>query len=114
VRLQKAHAILSGLLSNSHILTYFLPTMPSIAYIVYYAAVVAWGASLYQFFLKDFLAVTVGLGRVVQTIDEFPFECRRLVHERLEACEDLWIDEEKRVLYAACTGTEGKLAWCAA
>lgn len=89
--------------------------MPSFAQYVYYAAVVAWSASLYQFFLKDLMAVTLGLGRHVQAIEEFPgFECRRLVHERLEACEDLWLDDERRVLYAACAGTRGRLEWNAA
>lgn len=85
--------------------------MPSFAQLAYYAAVVAWSASLYQFFLKDFLAVTVGLGRDIQAIEKFPYECRKLVHEKLEACEDLWIDDEKRVLYAACAGTKGRMAW---
>jgi hypothetical protein len=89
--------------------------MPSFAQYAYYGAVIAWGASLYQFLLKDLMAVTMGIGRHVQSINEFPaFECRRLVHERLEACEDLWIDEETRVMYAACAGTQGRLGWSAA
>lgn len=68
-------------------------------------------ASLYQLWLKDFLAVTVGVGRVIQKIEEFPYKCRRLEHKRLAACEDLWLDDDVRVLYAACTGTQHRLEW---
>jgi hypothetical protein len=85
--------------------------MPSIGTLLYYSVVAVWSASLYQFWLKDFLAVTVGLGRVIQKMDEFPYECRRIEHKQLEACEDLWLDEEERVLYAACAGTESRMAW---
>jgi len=86
--------------------------MPSIAKTVYWALVVAWGASLYQIYLKDLFTITFGVGRVIQSIDEFPeFNCRRLVHPRLEACEDIWLDNEGRTLYAACAGTAARLAW---
>jgi len=86
--------------------------MPSIAKTVYWALVVAWGASLYQIYLKDLFAITFGVGRVIQNIDDFPeFSCRRLVHPRLEACEDIWLDNEGRTLYAACAGTAARLAW---
>lgn len=85
--------------------------MPSIVTTIYYALVVAWGASFYQLYLKELLATTFGLGRVIQSIDEFPYTCRRVEHPRLEACEDIWLDNEARTLYAACAGTEGRLAW---
>lgn len=85
--------------------------MPSIGNAIYYALVVAWGASFYQFMLKDLFATTYGFGRVIQSIDDFPYACRRLEHERLEGCEDLWLDNKARVLYAACAGTESRLAW---
>ncbi|KAI5373481.1 calcium-dependent phosphotriesterase [Alternaria alternata] len=86
--------------------------MPSIATTIWYAFVVAWGASLYQLYLKDLFAITFGVGRVIQSIDEFPeFSCSRLVHPRLEACEDIWLDDHERTLYAACAGTADRLAW---
>ncbi|KAL6708082.1 hypothetical protein ACN47E_003516 [Coniothyrium glycines] len=85
--------------------------MPSIGTSVYYALVVAWGASFYQFYLKEVFATTLGIGRVIQSIDEFPYTCRRVEDPRLEACEDLWLDNQGRTLYAACAGTEGRLAW---
>ncbi|KAH7343124.1 serum paraoxonase/arylesterase-like protein [Pyrenochaeta sp. MPI-SDFR-AT-0127] len=85
--------------------------MPSLGSTVYYALVVAWGASLYQLYLKDLFATTFGIGRVIQSIDEFPYTCRRVQHPRLEACEDLWLDNQGRTLYAACAGTEGRLQW---
>lgn len=85
--------------------------MPGIGSTIYYALVVAWGASFYQFYLKEAFATTFGFGRVIQSIDDFPYDCRRVEHPRLEACEDLWLDNEARTLYAACAGTEGRLAW---
>ncbi|KAJ6199359.1 serum paraoxonase/arylesterase-like protein [Bipolaris maydis] len=75
------------------------------------ALVVAWGASFYQIYLKDLLVVTFGVGRVMQDIDEFPYSCRRVEHPRLEACEDMWLDDKGRTLYAACAGTSGRMAW---
>ena len=86
--------------------------MPSAGTQIYYALVVAWGASFYQFFLRDVFSTTLGIGRVTQSISEFPvWSCKRLEHPRLEACEDLWLDDEARVLYAACAGTAGRLEW---
>jgi hypothetical protein len=86
--------------------------MPSAATQVYYALVVAWGASFYQFYLRDLFQTTFGIGRVTQNIEDFPYSCRRIEHPRLEACEDLWLDNEGRTLYAGCAGTSpGRLEW---
>jgi hypothetical protein len=85
--------------------------MPSIANTVYYAFVVAWSSATYQLVLKDLFTTTRGVGRVMQSIDEFPYTCRRIEHPRLEACEDIWLDNDARTLYAACAGTKGRLAW---
>lgn len=85
--------------------------MPPVGTLLYYSAVVAWSAATYQFLIKDLFTVTLGLGRVVQSIDEFPYSCRRIEHSQLEACEDLWLDEEERILYAACAGTKSRMAW---
>ncbi|KAF9693356.1 hypothetical protein EKO04_008576 [Ascochyta lentis] len=85
--------------------------MPSIGNLLYYSAVVAWSAAVYQFLVKDILTVGLGLGRVIQTIDEFPYSCQRIEHPQLEACEDLWLDGTDRTLYAACAGTKSRMAW---
>lgn len=68
-------------------------------------------ASLYQLYSKEVFTIFFGFGRVIQPLDDFPYKCRRLVHERLQACEDIWLDHEKRILYAACTGTNHRLHW---
>jgi hypothetical protein len=73
------------------------------------AAVAA--AALYQLVLRDFLSVVVGVGRTMQPLEDFPYTCRRLKHEQLEACEDLWLDDEGRRLYLSCTGANHRLAW---
>jgi hypothetical protein len=72
---------------------------------------VALNAVFYQLWLKEFLETTIGVGRVIQKIDDFPYECRRVEHPRLEACEDLWLDDDARVLYAACVGTQHRIGW---
>ena len=66
---------------------------------------------VYQLFVKEILVSTVGMYRVMQDIDDFPYTCRRLVHPKFEACEDLWLDDEGRTVYAACAGTNSRLAW---
>ncbi|KAH8723715.1 serum paraoxonase/arylesterase-like protein [Phaeosphaeriaceae sp. PMI808] len=86
--------------------------MPSAGTSIYYSLVVAWGASFYQFYLRDMFSTSIGLGRVIQPIEHFPFACRRIEHPRLEACEDLWLDNQARTLYAGCAGTSpGRLEW---
>lgn len=51
------------------------------------------------------------IGRVLQAIEEFPYQCRRIQHEHLEACEDTWLDDEARVLYLACSGVLSRSQW---
>lgn len=68
-------------------------------------------AAVYQLFLKDLLFVSLGVGRTMQPLSAFPYSCRRIHHARLEACEDMWIDDEARVLYAACTSAAGRREW---
>ncbi|KAI2475439.1 hypothetical protein Ptr902_13125 [Pyrenophora tritici-repentis] len=85
--------------------------MAILAKTVVLALAVALAASFYQVFVKDLFTVTFGVGRVIQRIEEFPYDCRRIVHPRLEACEDIWLDNEGRTLYAACAGTQDRLAW---
>jgi hypothetical protein len=85
--------------------------MPSVGNLIYYSAVVAWAAGVYQFLIKDLLTVSLGIGRVIQSIEEFPYSCQRIEHPQLEACEDLWLDEQDRTIYGACAGTRSRLAW---
>ncbi|KAH7121299.1 hypothetical protein B0J11DRAFT_590347 [Dendryphion nanum] len=75
------------------------------------AVAVAFTAVLYQFWAKHFVFAILGVGRIVQPIEDFPFICRRIVSEQLEGCEDVWLDEEGRVLYAACSGSVARSQW---
>ena len=69
-------------------------------------------AVLYQWSLKDLIFVTFGIGRVMQSIEDFPYDCRRIRNSHLEGCEDMWLDDEARVLYAACSGSTSRgLYW---
>lgn len=80
-------------------------------FLIIASALVVLLASLYQLILKDLIFITLGYNRVRQPIEDFPYTCRRIYHEKLEACEDMWLDDEKRVLYAACAGSRSRIAW---
>lgn len=66
---------------------------------------------IYQWWLKELLFVTLGFGRVFQSIDNFPYKCRQLEHKQLEACGDMWLDDKHRILYAACAGAIARGEW---
>ncbi|KAF2450346.1 hypothetical protein P171DRAFT_439012 [Karstenula rhodostoma CBS 690.94] len=78
---------------------------------VFGSAFALFGAVLWQLLLRDLLFVTIGLRRVTQTVDEFPYKCRKIIDKRLSGCEDIWLDDQERILYAACASTDGRLAW---
>lgn len=67
----------------------------------------------YTFFLKDILFVSLGIGRVIQPIEDFPYNCRKIYGRDglLQSCEDLWLDETSRTLYAACTDLKSRHEW---
>ncbi|PSN65490.1 hypothetical protein BS50DRAFT_575481 [Corynespora cassiicola Philippines] len=75
------------------------------------ALAVAFLAAAYQFWAKHFIFSLLGIGREVESIENFPFNCRRVVNKQLEGCEDLWLDEAGRVLYAACSGSIARSQW---
>lgn len=67
----------------------------------------------YQYFLKDVLFVVIGIGRVLQPIEDFNYSCRK-IHDPsgiLESCEDLWLDDDDRVLYATCVDLKSRHEW---
>lgn len=74
------------------------------------AGVVLFGI-LYQGYVKDVVSVSLGIGRDVRPIGEFLYNCRQVRHHRLEACEDMWLDEQARILYAACGSSASRVNW---
>lgn len=84
--------------------------MPS--YFVQLGAI--WIATLaisYPLFINKIMKESLGLGREIQEISDFPYTCRKIIDPITEGCEDMWIDYEKRVLYAACASTTSRLHW---
>ncbi|KAF2797224.1 hypothetical protein K505DRAFT_298745 [Melanomma pulvis-pyrius CBS 109.77] len=75
------------------------------------AIAVALLGAFYQWWAKEFFFAILGIGRAVEPIENFPYSCRRLVDKQLEGCEDLWLDEDGRVLYAACSGSIARTQW---
>lgn len=62
-----------------------------------FSSVVVFSAVFWQVLLRDVLYITLGIGRMIQTLDEFPYTCRKIEDERLTGCEDLWLDDEARM-----------------
>lgn len=52
-----------------------------------------------------------GIGKTIQPITDFPYQCRRIDHPLLTACEDMWISEPTRKLYLACSDPRARLQW---
>ncbi|KAF2214817.1 hypothetical protein CERZMDRAFT_36374 [Cercospora zeae-maydis SCOH1-5] len=70
------------------------------------------GALAYQFFFKDVIWVLVGVGREIQPLSDFPgYQCRRIHDPRLQACEDMWLSEETRQLFLACSDSLSRKEW---
>ncbi|MCJ1246589.1 hypothetical protein MMC30_003798 [Trapelia coarctata] len=68
-------------------------------------------AVLDQLHMKELLFDIGGIGRALQPIEEFPYSCRRIQHQYLEGCEDMWLDEGTRILYLACSGALSRCHW---
>ncbi|KAJ5177814.1 uncharacterized protein N7500_000513 [Penicillium coprophilum] len=66
---------------------------------------------LYKAYVHNIIFLTIGVGRDIQSIDEFPWTCTRLQHPLLEGCEDMWLDEQGRKLYAACSSIGTRQGW---
>ena len=88
----------------------FLSTMGKKAFI-FWSSALLWFAVLWQGFLSDFVFITLGVGRTIQKIEEFPYTCKRIRSTLLESCEDIWLDEAGRRLYAACSTIANRAGW---
>ncbi|KAJ5456745.1 hypothetical protein N7530_012019 [Penicillium desertorum] len=77
-----------------------------------WALIVLATSILYRAYVHNIIFVTIGIGREIQSIDEFPWTCTRLQHPLLEGCEDMWLDGQGRKLYATCNSVESRQGWC--
>ncbi|PMD46608.1 hypothetical protein L207DRAFT_561906 [Hyaloscypha variabilis F] len=78
---------------------------------IFWSSALLWFAVLWQGFLSDFVFITLGVGRTIQKIEEFPYTCKRIRSTLLESCEDIWLDEAGRRLYAACSTIANRAGW---
>ena len=53
----------------------------------------------------------LAIGKTIQPISDFPYQCRRISDPRLEACEDMWLSEATRQLFLACSDPEARSHW---
>ncbi|KAI5369952.1 Putative six-bladed beta-propeller, TolB [Septoria linicola] len=69
-------------------------------------------AILYQLVFKNLIWVTMGVGRELQPISDFAnYKCRKLQDSRLQACEDMWLSENTRQLFLACSKSASRKHW---
>ncbi|KAE8441063.1 hypothetical protein EG329_005892 [Mollisiaceae sp. DMI_Dod_QoI] len=69
-------------------------------------------AVLYQFIFKSIIFDSLGYGRHVQSIKDFPrFQCQKVDDLGLEGCEDMWLHEKTGFLYLACSGSQSRTQW---
>jgi hypothetical protein len=79
--------------------------------IIFTAASVALLAFFWATYLRALFFETLGIGRVVQPIDAFPYHCRVVQHPLTEGCEMMWLDDVDRVLYATCANVGAHTQW---
>ena len=79
--------------------------------IIFWSGALLYCAVSWQVAWRDMLFITLGVGRKIQKIDEFPYTCKQIRSPLLESCEDLWFDEEGRRLYAACSTIANRGGW---
>jgi hypothetical protein len=79
--------------------------------LVFLSSAILRGAVLRQGFLSDFVFITLGIGRQVQRIEDISYTCEQIRFLLLESCEAMWLDEEGRRLYAACSTMTSRGGW---
>ncbi|KAH9907552.1 hypothetical protein F4778DRAFT_769028 [Xylariomycetidae sp. FL2044] len=75
------------------------------------ALVVLLSAVIYQVKLPRILMVSLGFGRTLEPLSSFPYSCRRIYHDHLKACEDMWLSESTRQLFLACSEPLARAKW---
>ncbi|KAJ5312542.1 hypothetical protein N7508_003372 [Penicillium antarcticum] len=78
---------------------------------LFWASIVLAIGVIYRTYIHNIIFLTIGVGRVIQPIEDFPWTCTRVQHSLLEGCEDLWLDEQDRKLYAACNSLDSRKGW---
>ena len=78
------------------------------------AAAIAIGVQLDLFPLGNLITLVqlgLAIGKTIQPLSAFPFECRRIDNPMLDACEDMWISRSTRKLYLACSDSKARRQW---
>ncbi|KAK6584281.1 hypothetical protein PZA11_002505 [Diplocarpon coronariae] len=69
-------------------------------------------AILYQFVFKRLISVSLGYGRAIQSIHDFPdLQCDKIDELGLEGCEDMWLHDKTGYLYMACSDSHSRTQW---
>ncbi|RBR19011.1 hypothetical protein FVER53590_10110 [Fusarium verticillioides] len=68
-------------------------------------------AILFQIYLKEAIWLGFGINRTIQPLSDFPYQCRKIVHHRLEACEDMYLSQSTRQLFLACSDPFARGQW---
>lgn len=68
-------------------------------------------AFLYQAIISDLVFVVLGVGRTIDSINSFPYQCYRIEDPRIQACEDMWLSDATRQLFLACSEPLARSQW---
>ncbi|KAF5252635.1 hypothetical protein FANTH_2530 [Fusarium anthophilum] len=74
-------------------------------------AAIAILAIFFQIYLKEAIWLGFGINRTIQPLSEFPYQCRKIVLHRLEACEDMYLSQSTRQLFLACSDPIARKQW---
>lgn len=68
-------------------------------------------AFLYQAILRDLIFITLGVGKTIELVSEFPYTCHRIEDPHLSACEDMFLSDATRQLFLACSDPLARQQW---
>ena len=71
----------------------------------------ALAAIVYQIELHKIISLGLGIGKTIDPVTSFPYRCRRIKDDRLQACEDMWLSESTRQLFLACSDPLARRQW---
>ncbi|KAB5566197.1 hypothetical protein GE09DRAFT_1171434 [Coniochaeta sp. 2T2.1] len=57
------------------------------------------------------IRLELGLGKTIQPISDFPYQCTRIFHPLLQSCGDMWLSRGSRQLYLACGDFRSRARW---
>lgn len=58
-----------------------------------------------------FVRLGLAIGKTIQPVMDFAYQCRRIHDPRVQACEDMWLSEPTRQLFLGCSDPLARSRW---